>query len=316
MAFTRKCDKCQRFSNTLRSHPEKLTSMVSPWPFAVLGIYLISPLPIVWPAFKYAVVAIDYFTKWAKANLLTTISSRKVQDFVWEAVICQYSLPQEIVSDKGTQVDSKEFEEFYHELSFKKSFSLVDHPQTNDQVEAVNKIIKHNLKIRLEEHKGVWPDECPKVLWAYRMTYKTSTRETPFSLAHRIEVMILVEVSIPSLWHETYDLQENHALQCYELDLLEEKRDPAALRITSYKRRSERYFNSKVKERRFKEGDLVLRMVLPNTKEVKAGVLRSNWKGPYIIPEVIQPGTYKLQLIDGKLVPQSWNAEHLRPYDQ
>ena len=54
----------------------------------------------------------------------------------------------------------------------------------------------------------------------------------------------------------------------YELDLLEEKRGLAALRIASYERRSERYFNSKVKERRFREGDLVLRKVLPNTKEV------------------------------------------------
>ena len=27
MSFVRKCDKCQRFSRILRSHPEKLTSM-------------------------------------------------------------------------------------------------------------------------------------------------------------------------------------------------------------------------------------------------------------------------------------------------
>ena len=66
------------------------------------------------------------------------------------------------------------------------------------------------------------------------------------------------EFRIPSLHHETYDQEENHALQCYKLDLLEEKCDLAALRIASYKRRSERYFNSKVKERMFKEGDLVL----------------------------------------------------------
>ena len=78
--------------------------------------------------------------------------------------------------------------------------------------------------------------------------------------------MILVEVGIPSLQRETYNQEENHALQCYKLDLLEEKCDLIALRITSYKRWSERYFNFKVKERRFKKGNLVLRKVLPNTK--------------------------------------------------
>ena len=81
--------------------------------------------------------------------------------------------------------------------------------------------------------------------------------------------MILVEVGIPSLWRETYNQEDNHALQCYELNLLEEKPNLAAIRTASYKRRSKRYFNSKVKERRFKESDLVLRKVLPNTKEVQ-----------------------------------------------
>ena len=41
--------------------------------------------------------------------------------------------------------------------------------------------------------------------------------------------MIPVEVDIPSLQCETYNEEENHALQCYELDILEEKRDPQPL---------------------------------------------------------------------------------------
>ena len=47
-------------------------------------------------------------------------------------------------------------------------------------------------------------------------------------------------------------------LQRYELDLLEEKQDLTALTVTSYKRQFKRYLNSKVKERRFKERDIVL----------------------------------------------------------
>ena len=85
-----------------------------------------------------------------------------------------------------------------------------------------------------------------------------------------------MEIRVPSLRGETYNQEENFALQRYELDLLEEKRDMAALIIASYKRRSERYLNSKVKERRFKKGDLVLRKVNSNTKEVSARVLGSN----------------------------------------
>ena len=161
--------------------------MTSPWPFVIWGIDLIGPLPTARPVFKYFVVAVDYFTKLAEAKPLATISSKKVQNFIWEAIICWFGIPHKIISDNGTQFNSKEFREFCSELGIKKNFSSVDHPQTNGQVEAVNKIINHNLKTKLEEHKGIWVDQLPKVLWAYRTTSRTSTRETPFSLAYGVE---------------------------------------------------------------------------------------------------------------------------------
>ena len=151
--------------------------------FRGLGDWSNWPLLIARPAFKYVVVVVYYFTKWAEAKPLAMISSRKVQDFVWEAIIYWYSIPQEIVSDNKIQFDSKEFREFCNELGIKKSFSSVDHLQTNDYVEAVNKIIEDILNKKLEEHKGVWADELPKVLWSYRTTSRTSTGEKPFLLA-------------------------------------------------------------------------------------------------------------------------------------
>ena len=72
------------------------------------------------------------------------------------------------------------------------------HPQSNDQVEVVKKTLKHNLKAKLESHKRVWPEELPYVLWAYNITTKTSTGETPFSMAFSAEAMVLVEVGLSS----------------------------------------------------------------------------------------------------------------------
>ena len=168
--FVRKCDKCQRFSSFPRSCPEKLTSMTLPGPFAVWRIDLIGPMPTARPTFKYAVVAVDYFTKWAKAKPLATISSKKVQEFVCESIICHFEIPYEIVSDNETQFDNNEFCAFCNDFGIMKSFSLIDHPQINGQVEAVNKIIKFNLKTKIEERKGLWAEELPTVLWAYKTT--------------------------------------------------------------------------------------------------------------------------------------------------
>ena len=127
-------------------------------------------MPTARPTFKYVVVAVDYFTKWAEAKPLATISSKKVEEFVWESIICCFGIPCEIISDNEMQFDSNEFRAFCNDFGIKKSFSSVDHSQTNGQVEAVNKIIKFNLKTKLEEHKGLWVEELPKVLWAYKTT--------------------------------------------------------------------------------------------------------------------------------------------------
>ena len=69
-----------------------------------------------------------------------------------------------IVLDNEIQFDSNEFRDFCDDLGIKKSLSSFDHPQTNGQVEAVNKIIKFNLKMKLKERKGLWAEELPKVL--------------------------------------------------------------------------------------------------------------------------------------------------------
>ena len=110
------------------------------------------------------------------------------------------------------QFDNNEFCAFCDDFGIKKSFSSINHPQTNDQVEVVNKIIKFNLKTKLEKRRGLWAEELPKVLWAYRTTSRTSIGETPFSLAYGVEAMIPMEIEVPSLRRETYNQEENFVL--------------------------------------------------------------------------------------------------------
>ena len=97
MEFVRRCDKCQRFSKIPRAAPNELKQMQSPWSFAVWGIDLIGSLPTGKGTIKYVVVAVDYFTKWAEAEPLATIMTKKVLDFLVKNIICRYGLPRKIV---------------------------------------------------------------------------------------------------------------------------------------------------------------------------------------------------------------------------
>jgi len=52
----------------------------------------------------------------------------------------------------------------------KQKFSSMEHPQTNGQAEAVNRVILRALKRRITMAKTTWPEDIPCILWAYHTT--------------------------------------------------------------------------------------------------------------------------------------------------
>ena len=61
------------------------------------------------------------------------------------------------------------------------------------------------MKTKLKDLKGRWADELPEVLWANRTTAKSTTRETPFSLAYKYEAIVPMDIRIESLRRDNYN---------------------------------------------------------------------------------------------------------------
>ncbi|WZZ78330.1 hypothetical protein YC2023_098902 [Brassica napus] len=76
-----------------------------------------------------------------------------------------------------------------------------------------------------------------------------------------------------------------------DLDLVNERRDRALIRIQNYQHAAAKYYNSNVRNRRFNEGDLVLRKIFQKTAERNTGKLGAYWEGPYKIEKVVRPGS-------------------------
>ena len=98
---------------------------------------------------------------------------------------------------------------FCSDLQIKQLHSSPAHPQANGKAEVMVRTVLQNLKIRLERAKGLWVEELPGVLWAYRTTPRTPIRETPFSLVFGIEAVISVEIGLPLHQIETSNIQKN-----------------------------------------------------------------------------------------------------------
>lgn len=66
-------------------------------------------------------------------------------------------------------------------------------------MEVTNRTILKIIKTRLEASNRLWLEELPGVLWAYRTTPRSPTRETPFTLAFSSKAVIIVEIGLTSL---------------------------------------------------------------------------------------------------------------------
>jgi hypothetical protein len=131
-------------------------------------------------------------------------------------------------------------------------------------------------------------------------------------LVYGCEAVLPIETEIPTARHTNID--HNSIDLSYDLDALEELRESALIKMASQKQTIERHFNKNVKAKIFQVGDYVLRRVFQITQEVNAGKLSIKWEGPYQISQVMGKGAYRLQTLDGKEVPRSWNATHIKRY--
>ncbi|XP_057734195.1 uncharacterized protein LOC130949519 [Arachis stenosperma] len=187
----------------------------------------------------------------------------------------------------------------------------VEHPQTNGLAEAANKVILHALKKKLDDAKGLWAELIPEVLWGYNTTPQSSTKETPFRLVYGSEAMIPLEISQSSIRTQ---LGNQEDARRSELDIIEEIRDIATLRQSAAQHALARQYNKMVKSKSFVKGDLILRKTDTARKPPSHGKLAANWDGPYRKAEVLGNGAYKLESIEGKILPNTWNVSSLKKF--
>ncbi|GJR73866.1 reverse transcriptase domain-containing protein [Tanacetum coccineum] len=307
----RECNDCQVHRPIPRNPQQNLTPITSPWPFYKWGIDIAGPFPEGPGKVKFLIVAIDYFTKWIEAKPVATITGNQVKKFVWDNIVCRFGLPGEIVSDNGKQFRDNPFKDWCEKLCIRQCFASVKHPQANGLVERANRSLGEGIKARLDERSKDWIGELSHVLWAHRTMIKSSNGETPFSLTYGTEAVIPAEIGMPTLQTAEVDLTKNDEALEINLDLIEEKREQAAIQEAKSKAKMEKYYNSKVRSTSFRPGDMVYRS--NDASHAKdGGKLGPKWEGPYEVTESLGKGAYKLKDRNGNKLLRTWNICNLK----
>ncbi|KAL0444641.1 UNVERIFIED_CONTAM: hypothetical protein Slati_2186800 [Sesamum latifolium] len=171
--------------------------------------------------------------------------------------------------------------------------------QANGQVKVTNRILVQDIKKRPDQARGTWVEELTSVLWSYRTTPRGSTGENPFTLVYGTEAIIPAELGMPSHRILHFDEEHNSQLLKENLDLVNELRETAFIRIQRYKNTMINAHTKRVKARRFQVGDLVLQIV-DTLKPI--GKLNPKWEGPYKVTKIIGNGAYELEDTEGRIL--------------
>ena len=131
-----------------------------------------------------------------------------------------------------------------------------------------------------------------------------------------MEAIIPLEVGLPTIRSEIFEPANNDEAIAQALDLIEERREAALIRLAAYQQQLTRSFNKNVLIRQFLPGDLVLRKVMDHKKVPGEGKLGPNWEGPYRVTSALGNGAYYLTDLAGKSIPRPWNVANLKKYYQ
>jgi hypothetical protein len=131
-------------------------------------------------------------------------------------------------------------------------------------------------------------------------------------MAYGTEAVIPTELSEATPRVAYFQENDNSEQLNTSLDVIDEVREAAALRSSSYQRQVSAYHQKKVRARVLHVGDLVLRA--RQTPDSSRGKLAATYEGPYLVARDLGHGAYKLQDHTGQMLNRSWNISNLRLY--
>ena len=99
---------------------------------------------------RFILVAIDYFKKWVEAASYASITKSTVCKFLKKEIICQYGMPENIITDIATNLNNKMIRDVCEQLNIKHHNSVVYRLNMNGAVEAANKNTKKIIAKTIE----------------------------------------------------------------------------------------------------------------------------------------------------------------------
>ncbi|KAJ1137275.1 hypothetical protein NDU88_003688 [Pleurodeles waltl] len=149
-------------------------------PWRKLAIDFIGPFSTLPAREAYAVVLMDYFSKWPEVEFVSKISTEVVIEFL-ENVFAREGVPETLVSDKGVQFTSTKMAAFLKRNGIQHVRVALYNPSSNGLIERFNRVVKETIQLALKS--GIpWKEAVRKMLSSYRESPHSVKGKMPFEL--------------------------------------------------------------------------------------------------------------------------------------
>lgn len=174
--FVSSCLTCQKVKpdRTGSSFLGKAGEICGPW--ERISIDLMGPYTRGINQSKFLLVVVDSFSKWVELSCIRKSDAKTICTKLWEC-FCRWGVPKSILSDNGTQFQSKIFEDFCKTVGSKSMRISPYHAQANP-TERYNQTLKSMIVSTISQCKD-WDRNLAELSFAIRSTVNESTGFSP-----------------------------------------------------------------------------------------------------------------------------------------
>lgn len=167
-------------------------------PWHSVSMDFMSGLPTTKRGHDCVYVVVDRFSKMAViVACKKTISTEDTTKLFFQYIWVHFGLPNTIIFDRDSRFLSKFRSTLWEKMDTKLIKSTAFHPQTDGQIEVVNRMIIHILRMYHSKHPRTWDESLPYVQHSYNKVIHNSTGHNPFEVCLGYQPLAPMDIAIP-----------------------------------------------------------------------------------------------------------------------
>ncbi|XP_076660385.1 uncharacterized protein LOC143363724 [Halictus rubicundus] len=290
--WCRRCDSCVAKKGPRERGKGSLKIYNVGAPFERIALDIVGPLPKSMTGNRYALVVVDYFSKWPEVIPLPNQKATTIAKTLLTDVISRHGVRLELHSDQGRNFESSVFKELMRLLGIRKTRTTPLHPQSDGLVERMIRTLLQYLTQFVSEHQKDWDEWIPTFLLAYRTSQHEVTRNTPAMVLMGRELRLPLDLLRGSNYaserkEEGAYIGEMRAKILGIHDFVRQR-----MKISGDKMKS--WYDVHANRVSFNPGDKVW-LFNPRRTRGRCPKLQSDWEGPYIVKNRLNELIFRIE---------------------